>query len=55
LVATTTDRTGTLLPELEFRATRTNAAITTRASTTPRSVNGRLEVRLLKVLKADQS
>jgi len=54
-VATTTDWYGTLLVVPAFRATSTKAPITTRARTIPRRVNGRLEVRALKVLKADPS
>jgi hypothetical protein len=54
-LATTTDWYGTLLAVLAFRATNTKAPITRRARTMPRRVNGRLEVRALKVLKADPS
>jgi len=38
-----------------FSATSTKAPITSKARTIPRRVNGRLEVRALKVLKADPS
>jgi hypothetical protein len=55
LVAITTDWYGTLLVVPAFRATSTKAPITSRARTIPRMVNGRLEVRALKVLKADPS
>jgi hypothetical protein len=54
-VATTTDWYGTLVPVLALSATSTKAAITTRARTMPRRVNGRLEVRPLRMLKADPS
>ena len=54
-VATTTDCVGTLPAVLAFRATSTKAAMTSKARRMPRRVNGRLDVRPLKVLKADPS
>src|ERR1700687_189618 len=53
--ATTTDWYGTLVAVPAFRATSTKAPITSKARMMPRKVNGRLEVRALKVLKADPS